>query len=321
MSYHQESIDSKYQKSLGEILRDCELDSVNNYSNFDYYEEPITTISKILGCFEDDFRIPVLGFGARLWPLHCIVSHCFGLNSDIFHPLFDSVDEIKTELRDIMRKKRILPRGPVVFSEVLRFARDFAKFCKENDSRYYVVLVIMTDKEVSDVELFKEELRASYEYPLSVIVCRIVPFKKISSTFNTMHSIKRHNWNDEEEAVNQHAFDKRKNSGKDINGSKEADLLEVYRNMSSKLKKEGRDILHAFCLGEKQKLELTSTARKVFQKLPKQFVEYMEREQKKPKLQEEAGTSGRIKELKKELINKMANRKKNLDRENSLINR
>ena len=79
-------------------------------------------------------------------------------------------------------------------------------------------------------------------------------------------------------------------------------------------------MLHAFCVGEKQKLELTSTARKVLQKLPKQFVEYMERENKKPKLQEEGVQNERIKQLKKELINKMANRKKNLDHENCLIN-
>jgi hypothetical protein len=315
--------DKKYNKDIMEGINKQKesFENVNNEydydtSNvFDFYSEPIHTVSKILSCFEDDYRIPVLGFGAKLWPLHCVVSHCFGLNSNIFHPLFDSVDDIKAELSSILAKKKILPQGPVIFSEVLKFAKNFAQFCKEAGSKYYVVLVIMTDKELSDAHLFKEELKTSFDYPISVIVCRIVPFKKISSTFGTMNSIKKDKSNEFDEDPNEN-----KTKHKDSN---EKDILKVYHEMSQELQTEGRDILHAFCLGQKQKLELTSTARKVFQKLPKQFIQYMEKEQKKPKIQEDSNGSGnsRIKEAKKELMNKLASRKKNIEKSNSLINK
>ena len=305
----------KQRKGFDETLKNCGLESDSSCHNFEEYADPIAKVSKILGCFEDDYRIPVLGLGARLWPLHCIVSHCFGLNSDIFNPLFDSAEDIHTELRRSLKEKKFLPQGPVIFSEVLSYAREFAKFCKEEDSRYYVVLVIMTNNELSDIEAFKEELKLSCEFPLSVIICRVVPSKKVSSTYETLRTdlIPKDSQSPSEKQEDQ----KQQVVNKDL----QSDLV-VYQRISDKLAREQRDILHAFSVGEKQKLELTRTARKVFQKLPKQFVEYMEKVGKKPKLNEEGrGSNGRIKELKKELINKMNNRKKNLDKEKSVINR
>lgn len=290
-------------------------------ANFEEYFDPISTISKILRCFEDDYRIPVLGLGARLWPLHCIVSHCFGLNSDIFNPLFDSVEDIHAELTASLREKKFLPQGPVIFSDVLRFARDFAKFCKEEDSRYYVVLVIMTNNELSDIESFKEELKLSCDFPLSVIICRVVPLKKISSTYETMGTLNTDLTQDpaKKEAPSNNLETGPQNQKKE---GEHSALLRVYDQISEDLAKEKREILHAFCIQEKQQLELTETARQVFSKLLKQFVQYMEKKGKKPKVNEEGRSSnGRIKELKKELINKMNNRKKNLDKEKSIINR
>ena len=84
----------------------------------------------------------------------------------------------------------MVPQGPVIFSEVLRFAADFAKFCKEQDSKYYVVLVIMTCKDLADIEAFKKELEKSYQYPLSVIICRVVPLKKTSTTLNDINPLR-----------------------------------------------------------------------------------------------------------------------------------
>ena len=179
-------------------------------------------MSKILGCFEDDSRIPVLGFGARLWPLHYIVSHCFGLNSNIFHPLFNSVEDIQNELSDSLKKKKLVPQGPVVFSEVVKFAKEFAKFCKENDSRYYIVLLIMTTKEVSDNKAFEQELKDSLHYPISVIVCRIIPEKKTSTGYSSINTIKKDRVN-AEEADNQEQT--------------QDDSIKVYQEMSEALAK------------------------------------------------------------------------------------
>lgn len=249
------------------------------------------------------------------------MSHCFGLNSDIFNPLFDSVEDIQRELTRSFREKKFVPQGPAIFSEVVEFARAFAHFCRKQDSRYYVVLVIMTNNELSDIEAFKEELRLSCEYPLSVIICRVVPNKKMPSTYGTMGTLHT------EPALERRKTevgksDAEKHTKSPKKESAQADPVQVYKKISEELKSEGRDILHAFCVGEKKKLGLTNTARKVFQKLPKQFVEYMEKKGKKPKLNEEGrGSNGRIKELKKELINKMNNRKKNLDKDKSVINR
>jgi len=51
------------------------------------------TMSK-LQLYDKDANFPVFGFGAKLPPYHIMMSTCFALNGNIFHPLCHKVKGI-----------------------------------------------------------------------------------------------------------------------------------------------------------------------------------------------------------------------------------
>ena len=49
--------------------------------------------------------------------------------------------------------------GPSYFSEVAKLAKEYAEYVKEKESRYYIVLIIITNNLLKDIDAFKKVLK------------------------------------------------------------------------------------------------------------------------------------------------------------------
>ena len=86
------------------------------------YSEAIRRIVGILQYYDDDNKIPLYGFGAKLEPYFDIVSHCFALKGDYFDPELDGIDEIINCYKNCF--SRIQFHGPTIFSDVIKVAAE-----------------------------------------------------------------------------------------------------------------------------------------------------------------------------------------------------
>ena len=283
------SISKKTEKKLDsenkdflDIVEKLEIKQPCNGSEkkIEYYKDPIDKISSVLKNFDDDSQIPVFGFGAKLPPTHTITSNCFALTEKFYSPFFPNSKSVISTLEEkVIKNKNFILNGPTFFSEIVKFGKEFAKYIKIHESKYYVVMVIITDSILKDKKKFEEELKKCSSLPISIIICNSFNFDKINNLAE--NKLKEE-------------YNKKK---------------EIYEQIEMNLRNSGsRDILHWFKCS-KYKESLSSMTKNVLAKIPKQFVEYMESEGKKPKRTEGGGNNKKGKGLKKELMDKLEIRK------------
>ena len=194
----------------------------------------IHAVGSVLQEYDSDKNIPLLGFGATL-PYLPKVSHCFGLNGNIFMPEVHTIDGVLAAYQKNLSKLSF--SGPTNFAEVIRYVGDMAYWHVSNNMPYnYFVLMIITDGVITDInETINEIVRCS-GLPMSVIIVGVG-----RSDFSEMDRL-------------------------------DADTQPLY---SSKLGKySSRDIVQfvPFLKFESDPQEL---ARKTLAELPKQLVDYM----------------------------------------------
>lgn len=92
----------------------------------------------ILQYFNNENRIPIYGFGAKLPPYYNIVSHCFACTGNIFEPfVYGSIDEIITVYRETI--KAVTLHGPTVFSQIIDQAIKYAENEKIDQQKYILI--------------------------------------------------------------------------------------------------------------------------------------------------------------------------------------
>ena len=112
-----------------------------------------------------------LGFGAKLPPYHNIISHCFSLNQNFFMPTIDGYTNLKKEVKRL--EPKLIRSGPVIFSEILEYSIELAKYFKVVDKKQYIVLLVATDGDIFDITPIHKLLKQAHDLPLSILVAGI----------------------------------------------------------------------------------------------------------------------------------------------------
>jgi hypothetical protein len=123
-----------------------------------------------LGRYDTDQKFSVFGFGAKYGG---VIQHCFQVgNSDELDGLLGVLEAYRNVFRTGLTMS-----GPTVFAEVIDYAAATARSKQEESLRMgkqsYKVLLILTDGEVSDMELTKRAIHTASDAPLSIVIVGI----------------------------------------------------------------------------------------------------------------------------------------------------
>ena len=151
-------------------------DSLHNFSdprNPNDYVKVISSVGEILQSYDQDRKIAVYGFGARLPPTYSTTSHCFACNGNIFDPEVVGVEEIIRVYREALDS--VVLHGPTNFNEIIRTVADFTEIYADPTigNHKYSVLLIMTDGVITDMKQTINEIVRAAELPMSIVIVGI----------------------------------------------------------------------------------------------------------------------------------------------------
>lgn len=165
--------------SNGDPRQPSSLHYMDPQGQFNDYEKAITAVGGILGRYDPEQKFPVFGFGAKFGGQ---IQHCFQVGKDTeLHRL----PSVLSAYRNVF-SSGLTMSGPTVFAEVINMAAAKARsthdYCSRVGQQKYTLLLILTDGEVSDIDLTKQSLHAASDAPLSVVIVGIG-----AADFSAMH--------------------------------------------------------------------------------------------------------------------------------------
>jgi hypothetical protein len=137
----------------------------------DEVEEAITKLGTLMKYYDDDYRIPCIGFGGKLPPYYNVISNSFALNGNYFDPTIDGLENIVKAYRE--RIKEVKGHKSSIFEDIVKYATYVAKYFKEHEDKQYLVLLIITHGEIDDFDATVAELVRSTDLPLSVLIAGV----------------------------------------------------------------------------------------------------------------------------------------------------
>lgn len=67
--------------------------------------------------FDDDERMPVFGFGAKIGPLFQNSSNCFSITNNFYNPFFDSPKNLHDKIiNELTKEENFRLNGPSFYS-------------------------------------------------------------------------------------------------------------------------------------------------------------------------------------------------------------
>ena len=144
------------------------------------YEKAIRSCGDILAYYDDDQLFPVFGFGFNFQDNYRELSnnlgkynyHNYPINCNINDPNIHLIDDVLAQYRKFIQKIRL--SGPTNFAPMIR---DLNNEVKENLRKgltmSYNILMILTDGQISDMQLTINELVEASFLPISVIIVGI----------------------------------------------------------------------------------------------------------------------------------------------------
>jgi len=130
---------------------------------FNQYQDAIINVGEILEKYNHTKMFPCYGFGAKLPDGK--VSHCFALNGSPVDPRCAGVKGILDSYASCLTNIQLY--GPTNFSDVIGTAADRAKRAAAHE---YIVLLIITDGEISDLDKTIDCIVKASGLPLSIII-------------------------------------------------------------------------------------------------------------------------------------------------------
>jgi hypothetical protein len=134
------------------------------------YVRAIRAVGDILADYDTDGKIPVFGFGAKMH--NNTVSHCFNVNGQPNSEVI-GIDGVLAAYQSSFTNGVIHSLyGPTNFSPVIKTCKEFAAglHSNEKDVQSYLVLLIITDGEISDLNETIGEIVDSSYLPMSIVI-------------------------------------------------------------------------------------------------------------------------------------------------------
>lgn len=159
-----------FTKSNREPNQEGSLHSFADPAKPNDYVRVIQSVVDILQFYDNDKRIPVYGFGARLPPAYNHTSHCFACSGDFFDPEVVGIDEILRVYQQALNS--VVLHGPTNFHELVRLVADFSEPYADPHigTQKYSVLLILTDGVITDMKQTINEVVRAAEFPMSIVV-------------------------------------------------------------------------------------------------------------------------------------------------------
>ena len=133
------------------------------------YQNAILGITGILMNYDSDKRIPSFGFGAQMnFPQLKGLSHCFPLSGDYNAVEVTGVEHLMAMYSYAL--KSVSLSGPTYFGPILEETMKLAAACKQQGSRTYQTLLILTDGDIHDMDKTIDLIYQSAYLPLSIII-------------------------------------------------------------------------------------------------------------------------------------------------------
>jgi len=158
-----------YTASNGDPKYSGSLHYQNPYEPNDYLRA-IRSVGDILMAYDSDGRIPLYGFGAKM-PDNS-VSHCFHINGRR-EPEVGGIDEALICYSNSFNNGVIKTLyGPTNFAPIIRVAGEIAKDLHktETDVQAYLILLIITDGEITDMDDTISEIVSCSSLPMSIVI-------------------------------------------------------------------------------------------------------------------------------------------------------
>jgi len=131
------------------------------------YEQCVEEVATVMHRYLDNGLIAPYGFGSKL-PPSSYTSHCFSLKGCYFSPMVRGAQGVLQAYRHAL--KHTWFSGPTLLRHIVSIAGSWA--ATEQHTEKYWVLLILTDGDLSDWDLTKEEIQKTVDLPLSItIVC------------------------------------------------------------------------------------------------------------------------------------------------------
>ena len=157
--------------------------SLHYAGQFNEYEMATRAIGDILSYYDADKMFPAYGFGAMMPTGQ--VSHCFALNGNPSNPFSAGVDGILRDYRQALNTVQLY--GPTNFAPTIQTAMAYANQAAMEQSQQnqkYMILLIITDGEITDMpDTIREIVKAS-TYPLSIVIVGVG-----SANFDSMEQL------------------------------------------------------------------------------------------------------------------------------------
>jgi len=158
------SIAIDYTSSNGLVVNDNSLHKLHEDGQKNEYEKAILALYDILEPYDNDKRFPVFGFGGIPNWLG-LTSHCFAINHNEGDPYAQGLQGILSSYHQSLSE--ITLDGPTHFSDILKRV---AFLCQSDRGNVYHILLILTDGEIHDKKETIDQIVASSNLPLSIII-------------------------------------------------------------------------------------------------------------------------------------------------------
>ncbi|XP_063715265.1 copine-9-like isoform X2 [Symsagittifera roscoffensis] len=130
-----------------------------------HYATALMSVGQVVEQYDTDKLFPVYGFGARL-PPNGIVSHDFAVNFNPSNPFVAGLDGILAAYHGCIQSIQLY--GPTNFAPIINKVASQAREVRPGED--YVILLIITDGEITDMENTKHAIVQASSLPLSIII-------------------------------------------------------------------------------------------------------------------------------------------------------
>jgi len=159
-----------YTASNGDPKSPDSLHYINPNGGMNQYAQVISAVGNILLSYDSDGKIPTFGFGAKLGDGQ--VSHCFNVNGTV-NPEVIGIEGIIQSYYNSFSGIKLY--GPTNFAPVIEVASQYASNMhnSEEDVQAYLILLILTDGEITDMQDTVQQIVDSSFLPMSIVIVGI----------------------------------------------------------------------------------------------------------------------------------------------------
>jgi len=157
-----------YTASNGDPRSPNSLHYLNPNGSLNQYAQVISSVGNILLSYDSDGRVPTYGFGAKLPDGN--VSHCFHVNGTNFPEVVGVNGILQSYYNSFSHGVTLF--GPTNFAPIINVAAQIAANLHRNnqDLQSYLILLIITDGEITDLPETTREIVNASGLPMSIVI-------------------------------------------------------------------------------------------------------------------------------------------------------